>query len=177
MVQDVASQHILEDLLASNRQYCIECRNEIPKFVSGQNPKIAILACSDSRVIPELLFKKSIGDLFIVRVAGNVAMDSSVMSSLEYAVDHLKVNILLILGHTNCGAIKAAEEMKDSQIQLFHEIRDSFSLDSDHILANVKYQMKMLPQRSLIIKKALQDKTLRLRGGIYHLEDGSVELL
>ena len=75
---------------------------------NGQAPFAVVLACSDSRVPVEAIFDRGIGDIFVVRVAGNVAMDSSVIGSVEYAVSHLKCPLLVILGHTECGAVAAA---------------------------------------------------------------------
>ncbi|MFA5167469.1 MAG: carbonic anhydrase [Candidatus Omnitrophota bacterium] len=75
---------------------------------NGQKPFAAVLGCADSRVPVEIIFDRGIGDIFVVRVAGNIAMDSSVTGSLEYAVGHLKVPLLVVLGHTQCGAVGAA---------------------------------------------------------------------
>jgi len=74
----------------------------------GQKPFAAVLACADSRVPVEVIFDHGIGDLFVVRVAGNIGCDSAVMGSLEYAAEHLHVPLIVILGHSNCGAVKAA---------------------------------------------------------------------
>ncbi len=74
---------------------------------AGQSPKAAILTCSDSRVSPELLFDQGIGDLFVVRTAGHV-VDRGALGSLEYAVEHLHVPVVLVLGHSGCGAVTAA---------------------------------------------------------------------
>ena len=74
---------------------------------AGQHPAAAVLTCSDSRVPPEILFDRGLGDLFVVRTAGNV-VDDSVLGSIEYAVTHLGVRLIVVLGHTSCGAIGAA---------------------------------------------------------------------
>ena len=76
----------------------------------GQKPIAAILSCADSRVPPELLFDQGVGDLFAVRVAGN-SVDQLGVQSLEYAVGHLGVEIIMVLGHQNCGAVKGAVDM------------------------------------------------------------------
>jgi carbonic anhydrase len=134
--------------------------NEIVKFVSGQKPKIAILTCSDSRVIPEFIFNKSLGELFVVRVAGNVVLGETIIESLEYAVDHLKVRILIIFGHTSCGAIKAAEESESNCGELLDEIKKSFSQGENHSFCNLSRQIKMLPNRSEIISKKINEEKL-----------------
>jgi len=168
---------IIQELISLNKKYADETSSEFKKHISGQKPKIAILTCSDSRVIPEFIFNKDIGELFVVRVAGNVAMDSSVITSLEYAVDHLNVSHLIILGHTYCGAVKASEESKDDSIALFEEIKKGFSLNNDHIIGNVKRQHDILFRRSDVILKAVKDDKLKIVCAIYNLESGFVDFL
>src|SRR5580698_11218777 len=77
------------------------------KLASGQSPNVIILSCSDSRVSPEVIFDQSLGDIFVVRTAGNIA-DPVGLGSLEYAVDHIHSPLLVVLGHTKCGAVAAA---------------------------------------------------------------------
>jgi carbonic anhydrase len=104
----------LERLVEGNRRYS-EGRFRHPhlskarrkEIVGGQTPFAAVLGCADSRVPPELIFDQGVGDLFVVRVAGNV-VDDIVTASLEYAAQHLGVRLVLVLGHTSCGAITAA---------------------------------------------------------------------
>jgi carbonic anhydrase len=74
----------------------------------GQHPFVAVLSCSDSRVPVELVFDRGIGDIFVIRVAGNIAIDRGVIGSAEYAAGHLGVPLLVVMGHTGCGAVKAA---------------------------------------------------------------------
>lgn len=76
-------------------------------FVNGQKPFAVVISCSDSRVIPESIFSASIGDLFVIRVVGNV-VDDTVIASMDYAVSHLNVPLVVVLGHTGCGAVNAA---------------------------------------------------------------------
>ena len=168
----------LKTLKKGNDRFIDKFKGELKKHIAGQSPKVAVLTCSDSRVVPEFIFDASIGQLFVIRVAGNVAMDPSVLTSLEYAVDHLNVDYIIILGHTNCGAVKASEETKDSDNQLIHEIQESFTLDpTDHIMANLKRQLSFLPKRSRSINNAIREKKVQLQGAIYHLEDGTVEFI
>jgi carbonic anhydrase len=104
----------LEELLEGNRRF-FEERQVHPhassarrmEVVRGQEPFAIILACSDSRVPPEILFDQGLGDLFVVRTAGNV-IDDTALGSIEYAVAHLGVRLVVVLGHTNCGAVGAA---------------------------------------------------------------------
>lgn len=166
---------LIKNLQTSNESFASKNKEGLVKHVKGQSPKVAVLTCADSRVVPEFIFNKSIGELFVVRVAGNVAMDPSVIASLEYAVDHLNVDILLILGHTNCGAVAAAES--DAPGILMDEIRESFGSDDNNIKANLQRQLKLLPKRSIVISTAVGEKKLNLIGAIYDLETGLVKFL
>ena len=87
------------------------------------------------------------------------------------------MSVLLIMGHTHCGAVAAAEEHDGEPAGLLGEIKESFSIESDHILANVKRQVKMLPERSRVIEMALKEARLKIIGVIYHLETGRVEFI
>jgi carbonic anhydrase len=108
-----AAKVALENLLAGNRRFirderaprAFDLRRE--KLVSGQKPLAIILGCSDSRVSPETLFDQNLGEIFVVRTAGQVLEPTSI-ASIEYAVDHLQAPLLMILGHEQCGAVTAA---------------------------------------------------------------------
>ena len=82
-------EEIIKNLQKSNKTYAKENKNLINKFIKEQKPRIALVTCSDSRVIPEKIFQKSIGEIFTIRVAGNLIVDPTILSSLEYAVNHL----------------------------------------------------------------------------------------
>ncbi len=110
-------------------------------------------------------------------MAGNVTIDTSVIFSLEYAVEHLHVDILLILGHSSCGAVAASENAETDESPILDEIRRSFHLHPDHPRTNIIRQMKMLPLRSEMIRKAVEEDGVALLGGLYHLKDGSVEFV
>lgn len=171
------NDEVLNQLLKHNASFQEQYKDESQKHVRGQSPKIAVLTCADSRVIPEHIFQAGIGELFVVRIAGNIAVDETVIASLEYAVDQLHVSHLIILAHTYCGAVKAAEEASHSNSLLLSEIQKSFTLKKDHILANLNRQLQLLPQRSESIKKAMENDSLHLIGALYHIEDGRVEFL
>jgi carbonic anhydrase len=109
----VSADKIWADLMEGNKRF-VAGRRETSDLIKlrsglakGQQPKVAVLACSDSRVAPELVFDKSLGDLFVVRSAGNIA-DPIGVGSLEYAVEHLGTSVLVVMGHTECGAVTAA---------------------------------------------------------------------
>jgi carbonic anhydrase len=168
---------IVQDLIKGNKSYIKDINEKLKKHISGQHPKIAVLSCSDSRVIPEKIFDKNLGDLFIVRVAGNVAMDPSVIESLEYCVNFLGINLFIILGHTHCGAIQAAEKTRDNSANILNEIKKGFTYDDNHIIGNIKRQLDELPKRSSIIKKAIERDKLYINGAVYNVEDGKVSFL
>lgn len=170
-------EEVLEDLRTSNIKYATDNKDILSKHISCQNPKIAILSCSDSRVIPEYIFQKKIGDIFTIRIAGNIASDPLVITSLEYAIHHLNVKLLIILGHTKCGAVIAAEESKDNKNALFEEIKKSFSYNNNHILSNIKRQHDIIIQRSNLISKAVKINKLKIICAIYNIETGLVEFL
>lgn len=108
---------VLSALLQENHRYAggkahpTECTDRALRerlARDGQTPLAAVIACADSRVPPELLFRAKLGDLFVIRAAGNTPWGAEVAGSVEYAVDHLHVPLVIVLGHTGCGAVKAA---------------------------------------------------------------------
>jgi carbonic anhydrase len=111
----MTGEQVRNTLLAGNKRYLEGRRiaaNREPdrqQLVAGQIPLAAVLCCSDSRVPPEHIFDQAHGEIFVVRVAGNIARPSEV-GSLEYSVQHLKVPLVLVMGHEGCGAVKAALE-------------------------------------------------------------------
>jgi len=153
----------------------------------GQEPLAAILACSDARVSPVKIFNLSLGDVFEVRVAGNSASDPSVLGSLEYAVEHLQVKHLVVLGHTGCGAVKAfidgtapenlRSAMKDMERARYKNPMDRQE-DADMIAENnVRLQLRLLEDNSRIIAKAVSAGKLELHGAMYDLATGSVRFI
>jgi len=150
----------------------------------GQAPFAALLACSDSRVPVELLFDQSIGNIFTVRVAGNVA-SSVVIGSLEYAVEALKVKTLMVLGHTQCGAVKAALDNKDVPGQvttLYSYMRTAITNTPSKgyravVEQNAIEQAKVLSTASPVIAQHVARGDLRVQPAIYDVETGKVALL
>ncbi len=168
---------VKDNLSQGNLAFISKFDKELSKHTSGQSPPVAILTCSDSRVPVELIFDAGIGEIFVIRVAGNVAFDPSVLGSLDYAVAHLHVPLLVILGHSHCGAVNASEggPGDESSIgQIVEEIRCAFGT-GDNIKQNVLRQIELLKERSQIITEAVEKGQLEVRGAIYNLEDGKVE--
>ena len=125
----------------------------------GQKPFAVILTCADSRVPPEIYFDQKIGDLFVIRNAGNVA-DQSVLGSIEYAVEHLKSAIVVVAGHTKCGAVCASygggKDFPTNLQAVLDGIRSNISDSSDAeqgVLDNIKSQVAMI-QNNPVVKES-----------------------
>lgn len=158
--------------------------------LKAQKPFGAILTCSDSRISPTLFFDTGIGDLFIVRTAGNVIGEIEI-ASLEYAVKYLDVEVVLVMGHTDCGAIKAfvSGGHEDGHIQA---ILDSLRSEPEEmealrqpqsvrlnscVLANVTHQAKYLLQNSPIIASKVKEGKLQLVEAEYEHKTGLVKVI
>jgi carbonic anhydrase len=162
------------------------------ELTKGQTPFAAIVGCSDSRVSPELVFDQGLGDLFVVRVAGNV-VDADVAGSVEYAVEHLYTPLVLVLGHQKCGAVTAAllpqsqrvKETRDIQA-ILNQIQPVLKNVDPHlneeqrwaasIEANARQSMKILAALPKL-SRGVADKSLRIVCAVYELSTGMVNLL
>ena len=159
----------------------------ILKVATKAEPMVAILSCSDCRVDPEKIFNLSIGDAYVVRIAGNSASEQAVLGSLEYAVETLQVPALLVLGHTGCGAVKAAIEGKapEGLVRFAHDIDlarhrlSGYHVNSADAVAeeNVRLQMRQIAGNSQTIRDAMASGRLAVLGAMYDLTTGSVRLL
>ena len=166
-------------------------KNEREALAGGQNPFAGILGCADSRVSPELAFDTSRGDLFVCRVAGNIA-NPDVIASFEYAVAILHTPLFMVLGHGSCGAVDAAiKSIKDGTTLPGHLPslveglapavkavldRPGNTLDNA-IKQNVALTVEKLKSATPIISQAVADKKIRIVGATYNLGNGRVELL
>lgn len=155
----------------------------------GQHPFATVLGCADSRVPPELLFDEGFGDLFVVRVAGNV-VDPDVTGSIEYAVDHLHTHIVMVLGHEGCGAVTAAighHEREPTELRHLLDriapVKKSIPAGLEHddqvawaVEMNVRQQVDAL-SRVPDIAAAIRRGETQVIGGVYELDTGRVRLL
>ena len=144
---------------------------------NGQKPYAVIVTCSDSRVIPESIFSASIGELFVIRVAGNV-MDDHQLGSIEYAVEHLGIRLVAVLGHDHCGAVDAAiNHDPEGYIKFItDEIKLAIGDEQDDYKAcclNVKRSVAVIESRFEIHRE--QPHGLKVIGALYRLADGRVE--
>jgi carbonic anhydrase len=153
----------------------------------GQHPFAVVLACSDSRVSPEVVFDQGLGDLFVIRVAGNV-IDDAVVGSIEYAVEHLKAPLVVVLGHQSCGAVQAAMSA-DQETNHIHSFVDAIrplvgeakSQPGDAVencvRLNVAHVVKQLQASQPVLGELWQKSKLQIVGGYYSLHTGAVTLL
>jgi carbonic anhydrase len=155
--------------------------------VSAQHPVAAILSCADSRVPPELVFDQGLGDLFTVRVAGNV-VDDAIIGSLEYAAEHLGIPVIIVLGHSGCGAVKATIDggepnthiqalVKAIQPAVDQAYREPGPLMDNAIRDNVLLAVKQLNESKPILAEMVRAGKLQIKGAVYHLDSGVVEYL
>lgn len=153
----------------------------------GQNPFAAILTCSDSRVPPEIVFDCGLGDLFVVRVAGNV-LDDVVLGSIEYAAEHLGVSLVMVLGHSHCGAVTAAvgcEHCHGCISSLTERLQPAITQASAAggdmieatITANIALTVAALRASQPILAQRIAAGALQVVGAHYDLDTGRVELL
>ena len=146
-------------------------------FQNGQHPYAIIISCSDSRVIPESIFNAGIGDLFVIRVAGNV-MDDHQLGSVEYAAHHLNVKLIVVLGHTHCGAVDAAvHHNPDGYIKFItDEIKQAIGDEKEDYKAcclNVKHSVQIIENSFEIFRE--EQHGLKVIGAVYHIENGKVD--
>jgi carbonic anhydrase len=181
----------LQELMKGNERYMAGTITSFPedlkilkeKTVTKQEPFAAVLSCSDSRVPVEILFDQSIGHLFVMRVAGNI-VTPEIMASLEYGVAVLAVKAIMVMGHTNCGAIDAAVKGKEvpGQISVLYQhlmpgIRDSHGDVVEAVKANVVFQTRLIREASTVIAKAIKDDGIKVAGGMYDLGTGRVRIV
>ena len=150
--------------------------------VEKQEPFAAVLACADSRVPVELVFDQTIGHIFVTRVAGNI-VTPEIIASLEYAVAVLGVKVLLVLGHTGCGAVKAAmkADAVPGQISaLYQHIQSSVEHSGGDfgkaISINARFQANLLRTSSTVVRDAVKAGNVRVESGVYDLATGKVTL-
>lgn len=174
--------------LSTDTDHDAELRHTIAR---EQHPFAAILCCSDSRVCPEFVFDQRAGSIFEIRNAGNV-VDEDVMASMEYAVEHLHVPLILVLGHKHCGAVEAVCEAGDKALSghlqelqkhmsaIRQRIHDNPNPHDPKLLdslckENARQQALLLLSDSHVLRTAVEKDTVRLLCGIYDMETGEVD--
>lgn len=188
------SQTSLQKLIDGNKRFTdskpthvnqtSERRLDVAK---GQKPFAVVVTCSDLRVPPEIIFDQGLGDLFVIRTAGNI-IDDIGLGSIEYAVEHLGVQLIVVLGHEKCGAVDAAVKggHAEGHIQnLIEAIRPAVEKEKKNkgdlldnsVKANALMVVKQLNSSEPILKEFVHEKKLTIVGARYDLDDGLVTIL
>ena len=170
----IGNQHFMDDVFRPK-----DLSYTRRMLISNQEPFCAILTCSDSRVDPGFIFDKNLGDLFVIRLAGNVASPVA-MESIDYAAIVLKVPLLIVMGHENCGAIdailqsKAPPELVPEIAALVDPYISRERTLKESIIDNAKGQASLLKQHP-ILQKALKEGTLKVVAAYYDFSTGKVD--
>lgn len=189
----VTPDQALQMLIDGNRRY-ITGKAEHPhqseerraEVLAGQHPFVTLLSCSDSRVPPEVFFDQGIGDLFIIRNAGNI-VDDVVLGSIEYAAEHLGVPLIMVLGHTKCGAVTATVqggEVPGHIGSIVKTIQPAVAASKDEpgdavlnaIRANVRLMVEQIKNCEPILAELRHHGKIMVVGGLYNLDSGQVEV-
>jgi carbonic anhydrase len=194
-VENLSAEAALQELLDGNDRYALD-HVEHPHEGSqrrvdlsvAQHPFAIVLGCADSRVVPELIFDQGVGDLFVLRVAGNVA-DDAVIASIEFAVEHLGTRLVVVLGHERCGAVMAAINHAFSEGKLNSLISyiepaikagqeaNGDCVVSDTVKAHVNLMVKAIQATEPILSHEAKNGALKVVPAYYRLATGKVEFL
>jgi carbonic anhydrase len=192
-LENVTPYHVYELLKEGNKRFMNNLKTDhdhlalINQTREGQFPIAVVLSCMDSRTSVELIFDQGLGDLFSIRVAGNI-VNNDILASIEYAIKYVGSKVLMVLGHTECGAIKSARQgITDGHLtQLLNRIQPSISkalLRDDHdcqfhdkvAYANVENSLEEILTRSEIVKEMFSAGEIGIVGGVYNVENGQVD--
>ncbi len=188
----------LEKLLNGNSRYAEQhpihpdqTLERLRDLKKGQRPFAVVVSCSDSRVPPELIFDQGLGDLFVIRTAGNVIGDYE-LGSIEYAVEHLKTSLVMVLGHENCGAVSAFIEHKHDTlsnhiqaiVNYLKAEKEEMALDENRpdylaaaVRANVVHGVNLLKTAAPTLKNLVEKKEIQIVGAVYDLDDGKITII
>ncbi|WP_462319443.1 carbonic anhydrase family protein [Marinilabilia sp.] len=198
MQNEMTPDEVLEDLMEGNKRYVSgellkrDLPEQIASTTTGQYPKAVILACIDSRVPVEYIFDQGVGDVFVVRVAGNIE-DEALLGSMEYGLGVAGSKLLMVLGHQNCGAVKSAIQKvdvgSDNVTSLLNEIEPAIqevegerdAQDKAYfetvVKNNVHQTIEDIRNRSSIISNLENEDKIKIVAAYYSLEDGKVSIL
>ena len=174
MLQDGNKRFVTGKTVHPNRS-----KEMLAELAKGQNPDVVLVACSDSRVAPEIIFDVGFNDLFVIRVAGNVVGNLE-MESIKYAIKHLHSPLIMVMGHQNCGAVDAVLTNQDATIpeiadMIAPAIKGAKNLQSA-IEDNVKFVVDHLEDRKFVSER-LKKKDLKVVGAYFDFSTGKVELI
>ncbi len=192
-LQDLSPYEVYELLVEGNKRFINNLKSDrdhlemINETREGQYPFAVTLSCMDSRTSAELIFDQGLGDLFSIRVAGNI-VNNDILASIEYAVKYVGSKVLMVLGHTECGAIKSAKAgVKDGHITaLLDRIRpaiskamlkdeDAHMFNDNAAYANVENSLEEILTRSEIVNDLFKKGEIGIIGGVYNIETGQVD--
>ena len=191
---DVKPDNALKKLVEGNKRFLTgksirpnQTPEKIKELASGQKPFAVIVGCSDSRVPNEIIFDQGLGDLFIVRTAGQVSSYAS-WGSMEFATTALGAKLIVVLGHTKCGAVAAACVVPDVPghiVTLINAIKPAAEIAKEMegdlvdnaVRVNVAKQVDQLKGLEPVLSKKVKNGEIKIVGAVYHLETGKVELL
>ncbi len=198
-VEPLTPDHALEVLMQGNQRFQAsegvnpdQASDRRAAVALGQAPLAIVLACADSRVSPELIFDQGLGDIYTVRIAGNILSDS-VLASIEYAADRIAPPLLMVVGHKACGAVKAAfttielgaraeghvQSLVEALRPVIGHIMDTEKDDivDRSVRYNAEYQLEQIRRRSSSVNRLHRDGLMKLVAAYYDLDSGAVELL
>ena len=148
-----------------------ELKNRRDGLVKGQHPETLVITCSDSRVVPEIIFNCSLGDIFVIRTAGNV-INKGELATVEYAIEHLKVKRIVVLGHTHCGAIHAS--IHDEKGRYLAPILNRIKLNIGDICDELEASRVNASKEALYIKEKFPEYQGIVESKIYDIETSIV---
>jgi carbonic anhydrase len=193
-IDNISATAALQQLKAGNERYIFdhvehphEGAQRRVDLSRAQHPFAVVLGCGDSRVVPELIFDQGVGDLFVLRIAGNVA-DDAVIASIEYAVEHLGTRLVVVLGHEKCGAVTAAiahqpDTGKINNLLSYIEpsvnavLKASGDLLTNAIRTHTQRTAKLIQKAEPILRHECHTENLRVLPAYYHLATGKVEFM
>lgn len=184
------SDEALKRLLDGNKRYLSgkigakDVKTAREATVNGQHPFATVVSCSDSRVVPEFIFDTNLGEIFIIRNAGN-CIDTLTMGSIEYGTEHLHTPLLVILGHSKCGAVTAACQgnvCPPNIAAIMEKIRPAVDKKGkegveETVVCNVTMVKDEIRRRSDIVRHLEKEGKLKIVEMKYHIEDGRVEIV
>lgn len=189
LTKEQALQRLFEGhwrYMARKPQVHLVTEHDLARHSEGQFPFACVMGCADSRVSPEIIFDQGLGDLFVTRVAGNV-LGSGTLASIEYAVQHLGVRLLIVFGHEKCGAVAAALKASDAPGaigMLLREIAPAVNeartqpgdLLQNAVENNVRRVAEAVAVRSEMMARMVRDGEVRIVGAVYRIATGDVDI-
>lgn len=198
MQASYSSQEALQKLLEGNKRYIgatMSYPNQTEKrrteLLQGQFPFAVVLGCADSRIPPEILFDQGIGDIFVIRVAGNIT-SPEVIGSIEYAVEHLSVPLVMVMGHDSCGAVGATVDAVANNVDVTGNVGSvveaikpavqrvqatSGNMVENAVRANVELVVEQLKTSKPLLSSYVEQGKVRIVGSYYSMKSGEVEII